>query len=156
MANIILPTYNLEDSIVLMYRSGAADDWYLYPYFTKTMGTLPDKFGTISIDSLKQGEYTIGRIDHTVGIKETNLQNDLIKIYPNPSSSEFTVDLTGISNTSEITLEVYDISGKEIFSQKYSNTKIIKVDDHKWSAGTYILNVRGRDGIVGRKKVVVK
>jgi len=47
-----------EDSLVLLYRRKAADNWYEYEYYTKnTFGNPNDKFGLIEIDSLLLGEY---------------------------------------------------------------------------------------------------
>jgi hypothetical protein len=86
---------------------------------------------------------------------EDNLNNDLVKIYPNPSSTEFTIELENFSAGNEIIVEAYDLSGKQIFTQHFSNNKSIKVDVRKWSAGTYVLCVRGREGIAGRKKIIV-
>ncbi|PCH91591.1 MAG: hypothetical protein COB85_08900, partial [Bacteroidetes bacterium] len=47
----------IEDSLVLMYRKNAGEEWTLYPYFTINPIALNDKFGLMMVDSLQLGEY---------------------------------------------------------------------------------------------------
>jgi len=47
----------VEDSIVLMYRKKAGDEWTLYPYFSVNPIAPNDKFGLMQVDSLQLGEY---------------------------------------------------------------------------------------------------
>lgn len=83
-----------EDSLVLLYRENAADDWALYPYYTKTMGSKFDKFGTILVDSLKMGEYTFGmKVAPTAVSESKHFQEQLCIIKPNPASDYFDVEL---------------------------------------------------------------
>jgi aminopeptidase N len=154
MDESIITANNLEDSVVLMYRKDAGDDWHLYPYFTKNMGSMTDKQGQIIIDSLRGGQYTIGLKDHTAGLNELNANNSLVKIYPNPSSSEFNVDLSAL-NSNGISVEIFDLQGKSVFTQYNVNAKLLRIDDSKWKQGIYLVNIRSGNKMIESKRVSV-
>ncbi len=56
---------NSEDSLVLMYRAKAGDEWTEYPdYQINTLGSAMNKFGIMDISPLRKGEYTLAIWDH--------------------------------------------------------------------------------------------
>lgn len=122
MDNIIITANNLEDSIVLLYRRDAADEWHLYPYYTKTIGSPTDRYGTISIDSLKQGQYTIGIKDQTMGVNAIITNNSTIKAYPNPSAEELNVEI--INKDKIESVKLYDALGKLVIEKQLSSTDL--------------------------------
>lgn len=153
MDETIITSNNLEDSVVLFYRKDASADWQLYPYYTKTMGAPTDKFGTILFDSLRAGEYVIGLHDHTAGIQETSSFAD-VNVFPNPSSAEFTVVLEGPNALNDASVEIYDLGGRKLLTQHLSG-KTMKIDDHKWAPGIYILTLRSKGVVIAQKKLSV-
>ncbi len=69
------------DSIIILYRSNAADDWALIP-FTKA-GT---SSGVIRIDTLLFGEYALAIGDkNQIGIINHEHEKITFEINPNPS-----------------------------------------------------------------------
>lgn len=76
-----------------------------------------------------------------------------ILIYPNPASTEFTVDLTG--ETGLFTLELIDLSGKILSYQTAEGNTLSKVNVDKFANGIYNLRITSNEGIAV-KQVVIK
>lgn len=79
------------------------------------------------------------------------LVEDKILIYPNPSSTNFTIETT---NTEKQTLQVFDVKGNMVLSQ-YINGKT-NIDATNLSEGVYNLNIITSDGIVNKRLVIVR
>lgn len=152
MDNDLLTATNLEDSIFVFYRRSAADDWVLYPYTSKTIGSAVDKFGIITIDSLQLGEYVLGLKDYTMGSYQAEENLNAVRIYPNPSSEEFTVEFGKVSET---TITVTDVSGKIMYSETRSGSSRTKINCSTWQKGVYFVLVENNGAITGRNKIVV-
>src|SRR4029078_5805497 len=107
-----------EDSLVMLYRQGAGYDWTLVNSFTRNTGANPtDKRGTITIDTLMIGEYTLGYYDYTVGIQELNSgENLLMNVTPNPSTDLFTFNFSN-SLKKECQLVIMDMGGRKVHSE---------------------------------------
>jgi hypothetical protein len=84
-------------------------------------------------------------------IDETVLHS--ISIYPNPASTEFTVDLTG--KIGLFTLELIDFSGKILIHQTTAGDMLSKMNVDKLAHGMYNLRITSNDGVVV-KQVVLK
>ena len=139
--NLFLSSTNLEDSIVLLYRSSRADDWQLEPNITKTMGSATDKYGTIKINALRKGEYVLALKGFTTDTKDIYTRNLGANVYPNPSSDRFIVELTGRTNfRGDLRALVYDLSGRLCFSEKIMNDRF-SIGTENWRNGTYILAI---------------
>lgn len=74
------------------------------------------------------------------GINE--LETSFVKIYPNPTTSEFIVELVG--NSSEIQLSIVSIEGKTVYTNNTINTNKINVDAADWSKGVYIVKITSK------------
>lgn len=139
------------DSIVLLYRENAADDWSEYPYYTKTVLN-NIAFGFVVLDSLKIGEYTWAVGATTVSIKEEIKENEInFKIYPNPADSFIWIE--NISNNKSYQLVVYNIAGKIVYKGNINNKD--KIDSRKWLAGTYILTITDEQDVIYNNKIIV-
>jgi len=60
--------------------------------------------------------YIIGHIDVPVGTTNTENINDVenqLKIHPNPATDQVIIDWQG-ENYQDLTVEVYDITGKQV------------------------------------------
>ena len=80
----------------------------------------------------------------TLGIESVGLAS--FEVYPNPSRGNFTVQFNSTSN-STITIAVYDISGRIIFENNYTNTGLFSqnIQLTTLQAGVYIVNVNDGD-----------
>lgn len=84
----------------------------------------------------------------TVGIAENNAQNN-IKLYPNPTSENFTIDLGDAYQT--VSVSISDLTGRLIQSKNYDNTNQILPIIIQEPAGVYFVLVESQN-----KKSVIR
>jgi hypothetical protein len=149
----LLTNSNQEDSIVLLYRKNAADDWGLFPYYTKTKGNLTDKYGTIKIDSLLLGEYSPA-FAYTLsnGMAENKNENSVI-VYPNPFSKSATLTVKGSGlKVQHWELKIYDVLGNCVHRQALNaQSSPLNLDI---PAGIYFYKLESSGEIIATGKIV--
>jgi hypothetical protein len=151
-----LVTYS-EDSICLLYRRNASEEWRLYEYYTKnTLGSNPNKLGYIVIDSLVLGEYTFANSLLPLKTEETIL-NKKIHFYPNPASDEINVVIEEMQKGEEYDVELYDMLGrKSVFGGKIRTHRTI-ISLKNSSTGIYVLIISDKEGNnLFSEKVIIK
>jgi hypothetical protein len=138
--NLLFSPVLKEDSLVLLYRKSAADQWGLYPYFTKVMGNANDKYGTLKIDSIQKGEYALAMKSGITGIEKKTLVKN-VKLIPNPAKDKLLVDLTNFPESDNIIeCSVMNNEGKWIRNYKIAaHTANFEIDLNGISAGLYYL-----------------
>lgn len=92
------------------------------------------------------GDFAVGEIS---AMSTTNFELDSIKIIPNPSTSNF-VTITSSLNE-DIDIEVYDIFGKHILSQKVIYNILDVSDLH---SGMYLLKISQKEKTTIKKLIV--
>ncbi|WP_179339617.1 CotH kinase family protein [Winogradskyella ludwigii] len=75
--------------------------------------------------------------NETLSIDEV-LFNNALKVYPNPTSNYLTVEN---SNYNIETVDVYNLQGQQLFTNKFSNEAVITIDFSPLSKGLYIVIV---------------
>lgn len=76
-------------------------------------------------------------------VKETNVSDSRIKLYPNPTHSVLNVLLDSMAdNDTEISVFSFDGKLKESFHYKYDGSSPIQMDTKHFSKGTYLLKVK--------------
>jgi len=93
--------------------------------------------------------------DTTTGIREENLTETQLRVYPNPFTESFRVALPHLlrypsTNIEKNTIYLYDLIGRQqkvSYQQKGSN---VIIDGSTLPQGTYILHIKG----IGRTKIV--
>jgi hypothetical protein len=92
-----------------------------------------------------------GTVDYTT-IQSVDFSNgdDVIKVYPNPSSGYFTILDNQLGNKY---IRIYDSKGAVYNSFSFSNSSV-DIDTQAWAKGLYIIEIVGLDGNVSRKAVV--
>lgn len=114
---------NPADSILILYREKTSDEWKPVS-FTK-IGT--SNVGTIYVDNLKRGEYTLAVLDKKyAGIFKNPHTSTKVKIKPNPSAEAFVFEF---KTTEEILIKIFDSKGSLIDSM----VKPINEKETKWS-----------------------
>ena len=154
--NNLIGTY--EDSIVLLYRRNAADDWNLYPYVTKNyLGSHTDKHGAFIIDTLQLGEYVFATNDYLLGINSFSAESNSIKVFPNPAANLITVDLSSDANKSvdNSLLIITDITGRIIYKEKLSQQNTVNINTSAFDNGIYFVSIKSKDKTIANNKFIV-
>lgn len=130
-----------EDSLVLLYRSSAKDDWQIVNGYTLTTGNKFDKVGSMTIDTLRRGEYVMGYRDFTTGWNgpSTPSHHDL-QIWPNPSSGNVNFRTTGKENLN-FTLEIFNAEGKNILNTQIKSNQEFVWTPLKSQTGNFIARI---------------
>lgn len=149
-----------EDSLVLMYRRNAADDWHVYPYYTKNVLTnLLDKHGSITIDSLQLGEYVFAMRDFlATGIQDlAKDEKGKIIVYPNPSKNNLTINFSELKKEIiQASVVISDLNGKIIYTEKLADQQEnLKVNTTGFSNGVYFITVKNTNKNIARSKFIV-
>jgi hypothetical protein len=154
--NFLLSSTNLEDSIVLLYRSSRSDDWHIEPNITKTIGNPSDKFGTIVINNIQKGEYALGLKGFLLGIPEKGYTENSLSVYPNPASGSFNIRLTDFPAGDAISqLRVSDARGRLIFAGQMQGANGI-IYTNSWDPGIYFLSLYNQEGHASHAKIIVQ
>ncbi len=127
------------DSLIVLYKPNAKADWTEFPAYKKFKYN--PLYGYMMLDSLPNGEYTFANgASHVLAIDEVKTIKGTIKIYPNPSSGNFTVSVP-IANEVQY-LNTYTIQGKLLSQIKINpNQKECILNGSLWENGTYILSL---------------
>lgn len=132
-----------EDSLVLLYRADASDDWSEYLNYSKNMlGNSANGFGIIEVSNVLKGEYTLANIDHTVlsvqeAIKENN---SMVSVIPNPSGGDLIIKANGIIDS----VHIYHLNGKELKKGFSLAEKQIELSIKKSGVYIYRMKVDGQ------------
>lgn len=125
-----------EDSLVLLYRPDRKSPWSEYPYYVKSPGTnLNDKFGSITLDSMRLGEYTLGMKAGITAISVNQLKIHL-NVTPNPANNQLILN----TSSTQGAYEIFDINGKLQLSGSAFNGH--SIDISKLECGTYFLKFK--------------
>jgi hypothetical protein len=86
-------------------------------------------------------------------IEKRNSQNLELKLYPNPTNNEFSIELDyALEN---LTVSVLDVNGKQVFTKSFSGEQSkVKLDASQLEAGIYFIDVRTLNGKIGRERLV--
>lgn len=99
---------------------------------------------------LKQTDYN-GNNSYSAIIFVTGCQNNSnFSLYPNPTSNEFTIDVTADA-TANVVVEVYDVLGKQIISKQVtlnSGVTSVKTNIEQFTNGMYFVRLVDGDNNV--------
>lgn len=82
-----------------------------------------------------------------------NIVSKGIKIYPNPSNGIVNVSIENYAEN--ITVDVYDMNGRKVFSNSGEYLKVNTINLQGFQKGIYILNVQG-DSLSYSEKIILK
>lgn len=156
--------YEMTDSIAKI-----GWDWKWLNFSTLTYEIIEDRcyfikaqdgvvWRIIFIDFIGAGngevDFTIEEVGFIVGVDEYETTNEFT-MYPNPLSyGNLTLDLT--STSSEVFVSIVDLSGKQVYSDKYSNqgSQIQRLDLSDLKSGLYIISMESDQGKISKKLIV--
>jgi hypothetical protein len=131
-----------EDSLLLLYRRNASDDWTPVTAITQNAGNKFDKQGNFVVDTLKAGEYTLGYRDYTTGLNDPILKTPDLQIWPNPGNGEVNICLKYSGRNNAFQMNIYDLQGRYLFHKKLEPGITEKWSPKENSSGgTYIISI---------------
>lgn len=158
-SNVLLNYTQTDSTGNYSFNNIPHGDYRVYVNYT---GYFMASYYTISIvkSSSMSYDFIVGsNLIYALGVPTSNIENHQpdFKIYPNPSSEVFYI--SGINNNSKSTIiELYDINGKLISSEKlnYSAVNNHKIETTGLNKGLYIVVFKANDQIIQFEKIVVK
>jgi len=106
----------------------------------------------INSATLAQQQY-----DQVTGIKNNEIPSGNLYLYPNPASEEISVSFL-LDNASDITMEIYDLSGRVIYTESSSTESFGKVtrkiNISKITPGYYLLKVTTGNRSISEKIII--
>ena len=147
-----------ELKMVLLYRSGTADEWYPLTDTTMNIGNPNDKFGNCMIGTLRKGEYVFGYIDSTLSVPAyTSEDNSLmLKAFPNPSQKTSMIEFS-LPHGTNGAISIFDASGKLLYrTDVFSHQSFITWNCFTCASGTYTAVLESGKKKVSDKIVLMK
>ena len=145
------------DSLMLLYRASPQQEWREHPDYTKvSIGS----FGFVRVFTVLKGDYALANGQRGLGIIESD-KNPIknITVYPNPTDTQFTVELL-LKKETELSVEVFDLNGRLMNSsgyKSYQGKAVETIQASGMSAGIYLLKIRNKKGqVLASRKVQVK
>ncbi|MBI3521369.1 MAG: T9SS type A sorting domain-containing protein [Bacteroidetes bacterium] len=144
------------DSIILLYRKNAADDWHEVSHYTKFK--ISPKAGFVTVDTLKLGEYVFANghsnILTSVGDVAKSKEAQL-NIFPNPASTSLNIRITNCKISNSLSIEIYDMQGRLV--KRMTNITLensVSITD--LAEGSYIVNLVDKNRIITSKPVMIE
>ena len=140
-----------EDSLVLLHRENAGNQWEIYSYYTKNVIVNSNNaFGRMEFDRLEAGEYVLANIDpNLIGVNEEQLS---LKVYPNPTSQFFQIE-GFVSGSYDV--ELLDSQGKVVWRETM-NGNAEKIDVSDLPSGIYSITAKSDNGLNWSSTLVIQ
>ena len=138
--------------------SGANSGWYPIPGFSSETEIIYHWFSNdqntnfslveLGVDATGNQNGSVVFLDNSSMSFSNILSDDLVDIYPIPTKYNIVIS----SKLKDISLKIYDNSGKQIKSVSFDNT--IDLDLSNYSSGTYILHIQTSKGLYSRNIII--
>src|SRR5258706_6513758 len=83
-------------------------------------------------------------------------QQSEIKLYPNPFTSETTIEILSSENAKNAVLKIFDVPGKEMMSSVFGNENKITLGRDKLGCGIYFYKVFEKEKIIAAGKMIIE
>ena len=143
------------DSLILLYRKNAADDWKEVSSYTKFKTS--SKTGYMMVDTFKLGEYVFanGKSSVLIGLNELNKTLPEMIIFPNPASNQLIINLQNYKLTPSDSIDIIDMEGKVVkHIQNLMTENIIPISD--LSNAQFLVNLIHKNKIISSKNILVE
>jgi hypothetical protein len=88
-----------------------------------------------------------------LSIEDNIFKSTSIKLYPNPTKNEFTLEFFGFTNAEVI---IYDVLGKSIYSNKIDSKRLQITNKNKFKPSIYLVKVIDEFKKVYHKKLIIE
>jgi hypothetical protein len=142
------------DSIIVVYRKNAADDWRIVSKYSRIVTAL--RTGIITVDTLKFGEYAFANKQGIpLGIKNTEIRESVLKVFPNPASNSVTFRTENYDLLGGEVIEIRNIEGKLVHTQLLKGKETVW-DCAGFAKGTYFTTLQRQGKIVSKEKLILQ
>jgi hypothetical protein len=86
-------------------------------------------------------QFIVNTIQGQPTVAENVQDNNEIKIFPNPASESFTIDLTKL-NKQDVSIEVFDLGGKLVCQESSGNRLLVNINAGTFGNGLYIVKIK--------------
>lgn len=146
---------------------GSAADWSLLDWSPCINAGTPDttnlpipEFDIVGETRIFGERIDIGAYENqVVWVYEEEIEKaeEIIKIYPNPSSTQVTISIRGRTQAKESTLLFYDSFGRKLNELRLTGkSESITMDVSSWQSGMYYVVVSSSNEVVFRERLIVK
>jgi len=137
-----------EAGIAILYRSHTDQPWVLYQEQEVSAGSLTNGSGFITMNALRKGQYTFGKIQGFVGVGEELIPEPIgITLHPVPANDRLVVN--GFCETStNLIYDVLSVDGRLVQRTTGSATGAFSqgVDVAAVPSGAYLMRVMSTTG----------
>lgn len=133
---------NGEDSLMLVYRADATEEWREYPNYIKNDGGNPtNKVGNIYIDPLIPGEYAFANGESKLTVHEEKIKHSFT-LFPNPASD--VLHVSNINTRKHKTWQILDVKGIVLLRGNInSGAQDFEINIDSLNPGAYLLRIDG-------------
>ena len=92
-------------------------------------------------------------VDPSLAVNSNTIQN--FNMYPNPNNGNFTINFNSQSNK-DIAISVYDLRGRNVFSNSYKNTGIVNenIQLNNLQSGVYLIKVQDGENQITKRIII--
>jgi hypothetical protein len=90
----------------------------------------------------------------SVGVEDNEIESKILDIYPNPATDNINITFAG--KTDDIQLSIYNISGKEVFTQHIQNQGLNqkRIDVSQFEKGIYFITLTTANNKITQKIII--
>ncbi len=85
--------------------------------------------------------YFEGTLGPSVGFDRPVDLNPTIYAYPNPCENNFKIEIVDNEAVESMQIDVYDLSGRSIYSKNYNTTSVLNINVGDFNAGVYFVRI---------------
>jgi hypothetical protein len=89
-----------------------------------------------------------------IGVDENPVNNELMRIRPNPASTDITLDLAPGSELDNASISLYNMNGQELLKHRLTDLKTV-IDISALKAGVYFVKMTGEKSIAIEKLIKI-
>lgn len=139
-----LSHYN-EDDNTYRFEAGTSDRFLYY-----------NEEGTVVTSSVpetdERSKWELLPTSKPLSISNEKLIEASIKIFPNPTENEFTIQFQNIDNVKN--LEIYNVLGKLVY-QNSSINSVLKIDSARFAKGVYLVKAFSKSNKTFHSKLII-
>lgn len=163
-ANYDMQLYSSNGTLLgTSQNTGTADEGFIYnsapvgTYFVKIYGNSGAQSNSTYTLKAETNRNSYSGFRYAEGTQEEMIVENTLTIYPNPASGSVTMNYFSV-NDEQVSVRVFDITGKNTFTQLKSISEgenYINLDISAFSKGIYFVEVSGNENRLTQKLVVI-